>query len=128
MDFKSRFWQIGIAEGDKHKKKYFQQVSSLYQFTLMLFKLANSPSTFERLIENVFRGLQLKDCLIYINDIIVPGKAVEETLQRLDHVLEGLQTVNLKLKPLKCNMFRREITVLGHAHSETGVYTDPDKI
>lgn len=125
MDLNSGFWQIGMAKGNKHTTA-FSTSQGLYQFTVMPFGLANSPSTFERLMEDVFRGLQWSECLIYIDDIIVPGKT-EETLQRLEHVFERLQTANLKLKPSKCNLFQREITVLGHVVSENGVHTDPDK-
>lgn len=114
-----------MAKGNKHTTA-FSTSQGLYQFTVMPFGLAISPSTFVRLMEDVFRGLQWSECLIYIDDIIVPGKT-EETLQRLEHVFERLQTANLKLKPSKCNLFQRVITVLGHVVSENGVHTDPDK-
>lgn len=126
MDLNSGFWQIGMAEGDKLKPA-FSTSQGLYRFTVMLFGLANSLSTFERLIEDVFRGLQWSECLIYINDIIVPGNTEEETLQSLEHGLDRLQTANFKPKPSKCNLFQREIRELGHFVSETGVHTNPDK-
>ena len=33
----------------------------------------------------------------------------------------------LKLNPKKCNLFRREVTYLGHVISADGVVTDPSK-
>lgn len=74
----------------------------------------------------MFHGLQWSECLIYIDDIIVRGKTLEETQQRLECVLERLQTSYLKLKLSKYNLFRKEITVLGHV-SETEIHTDPDR-
>ena len=126
MDLNSGFWQIGMDPADKHKTA-FSTSQGLYQFTVMPFGLANSPSTFERLMEDVFRGLQWRECLIYIDDIIVPGKTVEDTLIRLEHVFLRLQAANLKLKPSKCSLFQKEIKVLGHVVSEKGIHTDPDK-
>lgn len=58
-------------------KAAFSTSQGLYQFTVMPFGLANSPSTFERLMEDVFCELQWSECLIYIDDI-VPRKTLEE--------------------------------------------------
>jgi hypothetical protein len=56
------------------------------------FGLANSPSTFERLMEDVLRGLQWEECLLYLDDIIVPGSSVEQSLFRLEHTLPVVRT------------------------------------
>ena len=53
--------------------------------------------------------VQLRECLIYIDDIIVPGKTVENTLSRLEHVFMRRQAANLKLKPCKCSLFQRKL-------------------
>jgi hypothetical protein len=60
----------------------------LYQFTVTPFGLSGSPSTFQRLLQNVLRGLQWEECLLYMDDIIVPGATFEENLQRLKHTLD----------------------------------------
>lgn len=54
----------------------------LYQFTVMPFGLTNPPSTFLRLREDVLRGLQLEECLLYLDDIIVPGSTFDQTVER----------------------------------------------
>ena len=36
-------------------------------------------------------------------------------------VFDGLQEYNLKLKPLKCNLFREEINYLVHKVSKAGI-------
>ena len=59
MDINSEFCQISMAPEDKHKTSFLTSLG-LYQFTVMPFGLINSPSTFERLMENVLRGLQWK--------------------------------------------------------------------
>ncbi|CAI5670379.1 unnamed protein product [Oreochromis niloticus] len=43
-------------------------------------------------------------------------------------VFYRLQQANLKLKPAKCCLFRREVAYLGHVVSEHGVATDPSKV
>lgn len=49
-------------------------------------------------------------------------------LQRLNQVFQRLKQANLKLKPAKCCLFRRQVAYLGHIVSEHGVATDPNKV
>ena len=109
-------------------KTAFSTCLGLYQFTVMPFGLANSPSTFERLMENVLRGLHWEECVVYMDDIIVPAFTFQEELERLEHVFQRLEKANLKLKPSKCIFFKKSVKFLGHVVSENGVQTDPDKI
>jgi hypothetical protein len=127
MDLNSGFWQLGMDPEDKEKTA-FATCLGLYQFTVMPFGLANAPSSFERLMEDVLRGLQWEECLLYMDDIIVRGASFEENLARLEHVFQRLLEANLKLKPSKCRFFQKEIPCLGHIVSEDGVRTDPEKV
>ena len=116
-----------MKPADKEKTA-FATTLGLYQFTVMSFGLVNAPSSFERLMENVLRGLQWVECLLYMDDIIVPSKSVEEGVSRLEHILQRLRQANLKCKPSKCILFQKKVKFLGHMVSECGVSTDPDKI
>ena len=127
MDLNSGFWQIGMSPDDKEKTAFITSLG-LYQFTVMPFGLANSPSTFERLMENILRGLQWQECLVYMDDVITPSRTFEDGIIRLEHILERFTHANLKLKPSKCTLFQKEIKFLGHVVSESGITTDPEKI
>lgn len=52
MDLNSGFLQIDMSEEDKEKTAFITSLA-LFQFTVMPFGLANSPSTFKRLMENI---------------------------------------------------------------------------
>ena len=127
LDLNSGFWQVGLDPADKEKTAFATSLG-LYQFTVMHFGLANAPSTFERLIEDVMRGYQWEICLVYMDDVIVPSATFEESIVRLELVFQRLSEANLKLKPSKCILFQHRVKFLGHIVSEEGVSTDPDKI
>ena len=127
LDLNSGFWQIAMAYQDKEKTA-FSTSQGLYHFTVMPFGLANSPSTFERLMENALRGLQWETCLIYMDDIIVPGSSFDEEIDRFAIVFTRLQNANLKLKPSKCALFQTSVNFWGHVVSQEGIQTDPQKI
>lgn len=127
MDLNSGFYQIGMAPEDRDKTA-FATSFGLYQFLVTPFGLVNAPPTFERLMSDVLRGLQWEECLLYMDDIIVPAATFEEHLQRLEHVFQRLLVANLKLKPSKCIFFQKQVGFLGHVVSEQGIHTDPEKI
>ena len=60
-------------------------------------------------------------CLIYLDDLIVFSWTAEEHLHQLRVVFDCLREYNLKLKPLKCSLFREEIDYLTHKVSQEGI-------
>ena len=94
----------------------------------MPFGGSNAPATFQRLMENCLGDLNLRWCVVYLDDIIVYGKSPEEILERLGAVFEKLRKAGLKLKPSKCEFFKEQIQFLGHIVSKEGISTCPEKV
>ena len=126
LHLKSGYWQVKMKETDKEKTA-FTAGEGLWQFRVMPFGLSNAPATFERLMENVLRGLPWTVCLIYLDDVIVHAKTIGDEFNRLREVFSRLRSVNLKLNPKKCNLFQREVRYLGHMVTKDGVTVDPAK-
>ncbi len=127
MDLASGYWQVALHPRDKEKTA-FPTRQGLFQFTVMAFGLTNAPGTFQRLMEQVLRGLQWRTALAYLDDLVVFGRTFEETLERLQEVLQRLRQAGLKLKPSKCNFFQTEVRYLGHIIGREGVACDHEKI
>jgi hypothetical protein len=72
--------------------------------------------------------LHLKECLIYLDNIIIFSKTEDEHIKRLESVLRRLKEQNLKLKGKKCAFLKTEIKYLGFVVSNDGIKTDPDKV
>lgn len=127
MDLASGFWQQRVREEDRPKTA-FATHKGLFQFKCMPFGMANSPASFERLMDVVLNGLQWERCLVYLDDVIVFGKSFEDTLENLSTVFERFKMANLKLKPKKCFLFQEEVSYLGHLVTKDGVKCDPAKL
>ena len=106
----SRFWQI-LVEPEYQMKTAFTTSHGLYQFKVMPFGLVSAPSSFQRLMEDVLRVIQLVESLLNMDDIITPGLTVQDCLSRLQNVFKRLMEENLKLKPSKCIFFSEICTV-----------------
>jgi hypothetical protein len=101
---------------------------SQWEYNYMPFGLVRAPRTFQRLMDKVIEGLQFESALAYLDDVIVYGSSINETMDRMSVVLDRLRAANLKLKAKKCLLFAKQVKFLGHVISQDGVSTDPDKV
>jgi len=128
LDLKSGYWQVDLAKEDREKTAFAIPGGGLYHFKVMAMGLTNASATFERAMEKVLHGLIKKTCVLYLDDIIVFGKSFSDTLENLTEVFKRLNAANLKLKPSKCQIFKKSVEFLGHTVSEEGISTSNDKI
>ena len=126
FDMRSSYHQVPVAKEDTDKTAFICP-RGMYKYKTMPFGLCNAGATFQRLMDVVLSGLHMDICLVYLDDIIVYSKTVEQHLERLETVLQRLRHAGLKLKPEKCKFFQRSVSFLGHIISDEGIGTDPEK-
>ena len=127
FDLRSSYHQVQVAPQDRDKTTFICP-RGMYRYRAMPFGLCNAGSTFQRLMDVVMSGLHLDVCLVYLDDIILFSRTVDEHLERLVRVLGRLRSAGLKLKPEKCSLMQRSVSFLGHVVSGEGIATDPKKI
>ena len=99
-----------------------------YEFTVMPFGLTNAPAYFMNLMNKVFMEELYKFVVVFIDDILIYSKSVEEQEQHLRTVLERLRAHELYAKFSKCQFWLTKVAFLGHILSEEGVAIDPAKV
>ncbi|KAL4008013.1 hypothetical protein ACER0C_001865 [Sarotherodon galilaeus] len=127
LDLKSGYYQIEVEEADKPKTAFVCPLG-FWEFNRMPQGVTNAPSTFQRLMERCMGDMHLKDALVFLDDVIVFSRTLEEHEERLMKVLTRLKEFGLKLSPEKCVFFQTSVRYLGHVVSRNGVQTDPEKI
>ena len=127
LDLAAGYWQVRM-DPSSTEKTAFVTSSGLYQFLKMPFGLVNAPATFQRLMEVVLAGLARKNCVVYLDDILVFGKDIAEHNANLQAVLQRLHEAGLRLKPVKCHLACEQVVYLGHVVSAAGIQTDPKKL
>ena len=127
LDITSAYNQIPVNEDDIPKTAFITKFD-LYEYTTMPFGLCNVPSIFQRIIELALQGLQWTSCLIYLDDVIIFGRCLEEHMSRLRAVLRRIRKANLKLRPSRCHSLQKEVEILGHVVSEAGILPNPRNI
>ncbi|KAL5968234.1 Transposon Ty3-G Gag-Pol polyprotein [Taenia solium] len=116
LDLKSGYWQVEVAEADR-EKTVFIVPNGLYEFQTMLFGLCNAAATFQRLMQTALMGLIPKHSIIYLDDILVFGRHMQEHNANLKLVLNRLRDAGLTLNSKKCHFLQRSVIFLGHTVS-----------
>ena len=120
LDLASAYWQVAM-DPDSVDKTAFATHIGLYEWLVMPFGLSNAPATCERLMEQIFVGLQWRGVLVYLDDLVAYGTDWSSALSLLREVFQRLRDANLKLKPSKCFLMRQDAEYLGHRVSAKGV-------
>eukprot|EP00731_Ephydatia_muelleri_P008113 Em0004g451a len=118
--------QVPIAEEDKPKTA-FTTPFGLFQFTVMPFGLQGAPSTFQRMMDTLIRGME-GYASAYIDDVAVYSSCWREHIDHLRNLFLRLRKANLKVKPSKCQCAMFECVYLGHVVGKGTVRLESSKI
>ena len=127
LDLASGYHQIPLDPETKHKTA-FSTGAGLYHFNRVPFGLITSASAMQRNMEIALSDLNGKACLVYVDDILVVGRNLEEHNKHLKQVLERLIKVGFKLNLDKCEFAKEQVSCLGHVINKDGIKPAEDKV
>jgi RNase H-like domain found in reverse transcriptase/Reverse transcriptase (RNA-dependent DNA polymerase) len=117
-----------MKEGDKWKAA-FQMNCGLYEPLVMFFGLTNSLATFQTMMDSIFEELIMEGVVVvYLDDIWIFTKTVEEHREIVKKVLGILRCHGLSLKPEKCKFEKTSIEYPGVVISQDSIMMDPVKV
>ena len=94
----------------------------------MPFSLANAPSTFQSLMNDMFQNFFRKFVLVFFDDILIDNTSMEMHTEHLQLVFSILRSHQLFSNIKKCVFGQTRIDYLGHVIDAQGVSVDPSKI
>ena len=127
IDLCSGYHQIEMLEEDREKTA-FAVGNQLFQYKVMPFGLVNSGASFCRMMEKALAGISERECLNYIDDLLVPGETEEKAIENLEKVFQCLRSAGLKATPEKCDLLSKEVDFLGHRITAEGISTSEEKV
>jgi len=127
LDFASGYWQIEMAPKDRPKTALITR-EGLFEFEVMPFGLCNAPGEFQRLMNTMLSGMTWRDCLVYLDDIIIFTKGFDNHLIAIERIFTKIREAKLKLKGTKCQFAKPELVYLGYTITQTGILPDASKI
>jgi len=100
-----------------------------FEPTVMFFRLTNSPTTFQAMINDLLRDLVVEEKVaVFIDDVMVATETEEEHDEIVEKVLRRLEENDLFVKLEKCVWKVREMRFLEVIIGEDGVRMEKEKV
>ena len=100
-----------MALGHKFKMA-FKTRYGLFEYLVIPFGLTNAPAQFQSHMQNIFSDLLDISVVIYLDDILIFSKNLDEHRQVVQEVLRRLQKYGLYAKESKCEFHRQSMEFL----------------
>ena len=91
-----------------------------------MFGITCAPEIFQRVMTEMLTGID--GVIVYIDDVVVSGRTLEEHDERLQKVLSVLDSNNALLNQSKCAFRVEELEILGFKVSAKGISPSDEKI
>jgi hypothetical protein len=127
IDLRFGYHQIKIRPSDIPKIDFSIRYG-LYEYLVMSFGLTNAPAYFMYLMNSVFMQELDKFVVVFIDDILIYSKNLEDHAKHLHVILQRLRDHHLYAKISKCEFWLDTVKFLGHTISGDGISVDPSKV
>ncbi|GBG62636.1 hypothetical protein CBR_g31271 [Chara braunii] len=127
IDLKSGYHQIEMADDNVHKTTFKTRYGT-YEYLVMPFGLCNAPGTFQTEMHRILRPYLNKFAVVYLDDILVFSRSVQEHVQHLALVLQALRDNQYKINREKSSFGVPSVVYLGHVISGEGLAPEATKV
>ena len=127
LDLAQGYHQIAMAKDSVEKTAFCTNLGQ-WEYLVMPFGLCNAPSTFQRLMNEVFKQEINSFVLVYLDDILIYSRSMEEHWGHLQHALDKLRRARLYGRLHKCEFLKDKVDYLGFEVGRDGIRTSPEKV
>ena len=126
IDLRGAYNLIRVQPKDEWKTAFNCKYGH-FEYQVMPFGLKNAPASFQRFMNATFQGCLGKFVVVYLDDILIYSKELNEHEEHVRVVLRKLRENNLFAKLEKCAFGVQRVEFLGYVISPQGVEMDPEK-
>ncbi|GBG73553.1 hypothetical protein CBR_g16896 [Chara braunii] len=95
LDLKSGYYQLEIRKEDRYKTAFKTRYGH-FEWLVMPFGLTNAPATFQAAMTTEFQHMLDRFVIIYLDDILVYSRSLDEHVEHLRTVLKRLRQAKYK--------------------------------
>ncbi len=127
LDLRNAYHLVRIKEGDEWKKAFNTPLGH-FEYLIVPFGLTNAPAVFQAFINDVLRDMLDRFIFVYLDDILIFSRSLDEHRQHVRLVLQRLLENRLFVKPEKCEFHSPSVRFLGYIIAQGQLQPDPAKI
>ena len=127
LDLASGYHQIAVKEQDI-PKTVFQTQRGQFEFLVIPFGVANAPTTFQRMMNSIFKDELDAFVLVYLDDILVFSQTLEDHIRHIKTALQKMRDAKFFARLHKCSFFQEKVEDLGFDASRDGVQLSLEKV
>ena len=127
LDMTRGYWQMPLHPDSQ---ELFSMLTDwgVYSSTRVIQGSSDAVLYFQSTMEQCFASVLMILVIIWLDDILVHAKTIEEFLDGLEKVFSICDHFGLKLSPTKCTLFATKIRFCGKIFSKEGIAHDPERI
>ena len=126
IDMLNGFWQMPLLEEHRERTAMTTTMFGSFEWNVLPMGLKNSPAIFQRNMAELLRDLDYVS--VYIDDVIIHSRTVEEHVQHVRTVMQRLRRAQICVKGSKASLFRKSVNFLGHLVGGDGVAPQDKKV
>ncbi|KAE8676919.1 hypothetical protein F3Y22_tig00111569pilonHSYRG00069 [Hibiscus syriacus] len=111
LDLKAGYHQIRVSTPDIPKTA-FRTHNGHYEYLVMPFGLCNAPSTFQAIMNSIFRPYLRKFILVFFDDILIYSPTWEQHLEHVKLAFSIIRQHHFYVKMSKCAFGKQELETI----------------
>ena len=127
LDLRNAYHLVRMREGDEWKTAFNTPLGH-FEYLVLPFGLSNAPAVFQALVNDVLRDYLNRFFFVYLDDILIFSRTLEEHHQHVRQVLQRLLENKLYVKAEKCEFHTDSIPFLGYIVERGQMRAAPEKI
>ena len=120
------FWQNPVASEDISKTAFNTRYGA-YEFLVTPFGLKNSPSAFQRMMDEILVEYIDEFVIVYIDDLLIYSKNVDDHLKHLELIAGKLADYNIQINMKKSEFMKSYTIYCGYLVENGHIRVDPEK-
>jgi hypothetical protein len=128
LDLRDGYYLVRLKDEESENATTMCTRYGNFKYKVMPFSLVNAPATFQRMMNTILQPLLNQGVVVYLDDILIYTKTMEEHRKLVTQVFSILQSEGLAVAAHKTFFHVKEVEFLGYIINANGVEMSTRKV